>query len=282
MANMPALGGSPISFVDASGNQYSIPLPWISFPPAPAAPDPSAWPGWTGAAASEQVAITAWIGSLATEGYITAGAVAVPPPAFSIAARDAGSTGNDISITFANVTPNTATPASTTAQVTVSTTQVYQGLTATSIETVLGTEPLTGTQPGLAYVGTALATLPTAAAAAPFTETAGSYLFDVPGSGGGVLLPTNDPTSADSGLINAAIALGPAAGTFTLTLSWTKQATVALSALATTFGYILSIPTPPGGFAYPPAVGTVTLLGGADATTSSTPAATAAATVISG
>jgi hypothetical protein len=110
--------------------------------------------------------------------------------------------------------------------VTVSTSQVYAGLTPASISTVLGAAPLGGTQPGLAYVSTPFTSLPTATAAISFASnlalikhpngsvrarrrtmaskrpakskallTGAPLMLEVPGSGGGVLSPTHDAAS---------------------------------------------------------------------------------------
>jgi len=288
MANIPCLGGAPVSFIDASGNQYFIPLPYVSFPAPPAAAIPAIsaqWPGWLAAgAAAQQNTVNGWVGALAIEGYLAAGS---PPasPAFALAARDAGSAGNDISITFGNIAPNTATPPSTTADVSVTTTQVYKGLTVASVETVLGATALGGTQPGLAFVGSPFTTLPDAVSPAQnFVISGTNYEFAVPGSGGGILVPTNDATNPDAGLITVAITdIDTTAETFTLTLGWTKPAApplnVALSALASTFGYVLTVTPPAGGYQLPPAAGTYTLVGGADAIKTSAPPVPAQATI---
>ena len=267
MANLPSVGGSPITFVDSFGAQYSIPLSFVTFPTATGAPVVSTWPGWTGTPGSGQLNnVTSWLAYLVGQSLLSANVLPLPAAAFTIAARDAGSSGNDITIMFGTVTPNAATPASTTVDVTVATTQVYAGLTVASISNVLGTVALGGTQPGLAFVATPLATLPTAIAA---TNFAGAPLqFDIPGSGG-VLAPTHDAAAeaTDAALIQAAISnVDAGAGTFTLTLSWTKaQAAVPLSSLAATFGYLVTITPPAGGFVYGPAANSnVTLTGGTD------------------
>ncbi len=71
MVNTPCLSGAPVSFLDANGIQYAIPLAWIAFPPAPALADPSAWPRWSGGAAAQKSIITNWVGTLGTEGLLT-------------------------------------------------------------------------------------------------------------------------------------------------------------------------------------------------------------------
>jgi hypothetical protein len=270
MANLPSVGGSPITFLDSFGAQYSIPLSFVTFPTATGAPVVSTWPGWTGTPGSAQLNnVTGWLAYLVGQSLLSAAVLPLPPAAFTIAARDVGSSGNDITISFGTVTPNAATPAATTVDVTVTTKQVYAGLTVASLATVLGTVALGGTQPGLAFVSTPLATMPTATAATNFTGT--PLVFDIPGSSG-VLSPTHDAAAeaADAALLQAAISdVNAAASTFTLTLSWTKsQTAVPLSSLATTFAYLITITPPTGGFVYGPAAGSsVTLAGGTDPAT---------------
>jgi hypothetical protein len=303
MTSLPSVGGAPIAFVDSNGNQYSIPLSFVTFTSITGAPTVSTWPGWTGPAGPDQADVTAWLAYLTGQQLLAAATQPLPPAAFTMTARDAGSSGNDITISFGTVTPNTATPASTTVDVTVSTSQVYAGLTPASISTVLGAVPLGGTQPGLAYVSTPFTSLPTAATAISFASnlalikhpngsvrarrrtmaskrpakskallTGAPLMLDVAGSGGGVLSPTHDAASeaADAALLQAAISsVDSGAGTFTLMLSWTKsQTAIALSSLAATFAYLVTVTPPTGGFVYAPAANSsITLLGGTDPAT---------------
>ncbi len=281
-----AQGGSPISFVDVNGTQYAIPLPWIIF--GSAGPSSAGWPGWSGTgvptpAGLQPSQINSWLGTIAAQGLITAGAPPPNPPAFTVVARDPGSSGNDIVMTFSAIHPNTP---NNTADVTVTATQIYAGLTITSIQAVLGTPTVPGSEPGLAVVGTPLATLPSATAPTLFSsDPTNPPRFAVPSSGGGILLPAHDAATetADAGLIAASItsvAAGP--GTFTLTLTWTKSvAGIPASALGGSFGYVLTVTPPAGGFGPLPAANTrVTLLGGTDH--SNIVATAATATVISG
>jgi hypothetical protein len=267
MASLPSTGGSPITFVDSSGAQYSIPLTFVTFPSATGAPAVSTWPGWTGSAGPDQTNVTTWVQYLATQGLLIPDILPLPPAAFTITARDAGSSGNDITIQFGNVTPNTATPSATTVDVKVSTTQVYAGLTPVSIATLLGTAPLAGTQPGLAYVSTPLTGVPTDTAMANFTGN--PLQFALPGSGG-ILSPTHDAASeaADAALLQASVTAATAS-TFTLTLTWTKAETaVPLSGLAAMFAYVITVTPPTGGFVYAPAAHSqITLYGGTDPAT---------------
>jgi len=277
MAN--AQGGSPVSFVDANGMQYALPLAWITFGSNGASA--AVWPGWSSVPPDLKTSITNWLGVLTTQGLISAAAPVPGAPAFTLSARDSGSTGNDIVMTV------NAVNADGTADVTVAITQTYPNLTPDSIATVLGTPSIAGTQPGLAVVGTPLTTLPAVTAPTAFSAAATPPQFPVPSSEG-VLLPTHNeaPEASDAGLITASITAvvagtGDAPGTFTLTLAWTKNATgLAVSALGTNFGYVLTVTAPSGGFgAWPAPNTTIHFLGGTDA--SQIPATPATATVIS-
>jgi hypothetical protein len=55
--------------------------------------------------------------------------------------------------------------------------------------------------------------------------------------------------------------------TFTLTVTWTKSVTgIQVSALQTSFAYVITVVAPPGGSLAPPAEGQVVLSGGSEAT----------------
>jgi hypothetical protein len=225
MANIPAQGSAPVSFVDTYGNQYSIPLPWVSYPSQTGTPTVAAsWPGWAAPLAqAQQAAVAASLTGLATQGLITAPLVPAALPSIVITAQTPGLIGNDISVTFNSVNPDGSL------NVTVSTTQKYPGLTYATgqpnyIETVLGSST---PAPGLAYVDTPPAGLPTATSApVAFTQPSSPpnspYQFELPGTNG-ILFASNNPTSSDAGLITAAIAnVDTTAETFDLTLAWSK------------------------------------------------------------
>jgi hypothetical protein len=290
MTTIAALGSGPVGFVDANGKQYSIPLSFISYSSAAGTPAiSSSWPGWnpapapTSPAQSEQSVIGNWVSLLGTLGLISPAPLPPASPSFTVTAASPGSAGNDITINFTTLNNDG------TLNVTVSTTQVYKGLNydaaaANAIETVLGTTPSNGTAPGLAYVsGTPNAVPNATSGAVNFTANAGTYEFDLPGTTSGVLTASNNPTSADAGLITAAISnVNTTDGTFDLTLSWSKPATsVTPATLGSQFSYLITVAAPSGGFGPAPAVpSSVTLVGGANA--SSSAAAAASATVISG
>lgn len=282
MASLQAQGGAPVSFLDANGVQYSIPLALITFPSATGTPTAAAW--LSAQPAALQPLVNAWLQSLAGQGLLTASAVPAAPPAFSIAARDPGFAGNDITVTFANVVPNVATPAQTVADVTVSTTQVYNGLTLATIATVLGTTAGGGTQPGLAYVSnvnTVATALPVATTAPEnFPATPTPVQLAIAAASGNAFTLIACHQEADASRLQASISnVDTTRNSFTLTLTWSKfAAAVPLASLSTQFGYVLTVTPPQGGFAYPPAAGSTTLLGG----TNATPATVAQAVVVAG
>lgn len=274
MASSPALGNAPISFVDGSGKQYSMPLSFITFATAGSPPDLSSWPGWTGMPA-EQAAITQWVSTLVAQNLVTPQTVPAPALLFTLAAASPGVAGNDITVKFNAVNTDGSL------NVTVSTTQVYPNLTTSSVETVLGLTATGGTAPGLAYVSAPFLTLPPNMAATQFAPTpAGPYGLTIPGTGNGALTASNPSTSSDAAYITAAItASDPVNEVFTLTLGWTNTvSSVTAANLGSAFSYLLTVTLGPG-TGTPAIPSSVTLVGGAAA--SSSPAVAASAPVLS-
>ena len=142
MVNIPALGGSPVAFTDADGNQREIPLSQLYFDDHGI--NASNWPPYY----SYKPIVDPWLAWLVAQGLVFAGTEAAGKPALVIAAREKGAAGNAISVTFANPTPN-ADPKAATVDVTVTARQSWSLLIAASLESVLGTGPGTGARPGL-------------------------------------------------------------------------------------------------------------------------------------
>ncbi len=254
-----------------------MPLSFISFGAAGAAPDISLWPGWAGASA-EQAAITQWVSTLAAQNLVTPVSVPAPALLFTLTAASPGAAGNDITVKF------NALNADGSMNVTVSTTQVYTNLSVSSVETVLGLTATGGSNPGLAYVSAPFTALPGDMAAAAFTAMPGpNYELAVPGSGGGILMASHSAASSDAGHITAGITgSDPVNEVFTLTLAWSNTvSSVTPATLQAAFGYLLTVTPPSGGFgaALPAIPSTVVLVGGAGP--SSTAAVAAAAPVLS-
>jgi hypothetical protein len=145
MVNIPALGGSPVAFTDINGNQREIPLSQLYFDTHGI--NATNWPPYY----SYKPTVDSWLAYLVAQGLLVPGTQPAGKPALVIAAREAGAAGNAVTVTFANPTPN-ADPKAATVDVTVTARQSWSLLTATSLETVLGTGPTTGTQPGLVFL----------------------------------------------------------------------------------------------------------------------------------
>jgi hypothetical protein len=274
--SVPVQADGPISFSDG-GAQYFIPLGELSY--SAGAVDLSAWvAAYAGGAvalpASAKTAATAWVGQLVKAGQVTAGTVSSPPPppiVMLLKSRFPGSIGNAIQAKF---TPVAGGGGKFDAD--VSATQTYVGLTAATIQAVLGTSPGGGSSPGLAYVapGGPAPLLPrnmTLAATASggnwevvllvFDQTSAATaltLYTV-GNGNGAIKTTVTVANADK-----------ASGKFDLTITWQYSAAglapAAFQADAN-FSYLLDVEPPTAaGTVGAPGPGTVVLMGGADPT----------------
>ena len=262
MAYFQALGTGPISFVDANQSQQELPLTSVFF--SPNGVDASAAPlfGDNAAATPTNAAIlTALLPRLVSQGFLAAGAQAVTPAAMTATAVQAGAMGNSITVQFASPSASAGTVA-----VTVTATEVYEGLTMTAgaLGTALGETQATAT--GLVYlltestdgqipepgsVGLNTSSQFPVQEAADNTKTAFT------------LVPTT--VAADASLLGVTIA--PDASNpltaFTLTVSWTKTAIVSLASLLTNstnpFAYLVAFSGTSGPL---PVAGKVTLGGG--------------------
>jgi hypothetical protein len=268
-----ALATGPVSFLDANSNQQEIPLSAISF--GPNGPDASSWSNYP----ANSALIQQLLQQLVQQGLLTPDLKVAPSAALSITATEAGTTGNVIQVTISNVstTANTMTVA-------VSATEVYPGLTTATIGDVLGTSAATAN--GLVYLQSNNNQPP-----ANFSQSTSSgpgFTYAVPEAADSTktaftVAAVDSADAADAANISVSVAPDPSpATTFTLTASWAKSvANVTLATLTTAatnpFGLLVTFTVPPGGSL--PAPGTVTLQGGA--TASSTPAAPATATVLS-
>lgn len=270
-----ALATGPISFLDGNGNQQEIPLSAIYFD------SDGPQTTWSSPAyAANSGLITALLKQLVQQGLLTPGTETSPTAALTVTATEAGTTGNVIQVTISNVSATAGTMT-----VTVSATEIYPGLTAATLAAALGTT--TATANGLVYLQT-----PGTEAPASFnqaTSTGPDFTYTVPQAADAAqtafVLAAADPTdTADAGNIAVTVVPDPSpAITFTLTASWTKTVNaVTLSTLTTAatnpFGLLVTF-TVPAGATLLPAPGTITLQGGANA--SSTSAAPATGTVLS-
>ena len=261
-----ALATGPISFLDANASQQEIPLSAIYFDAD--GPNASSWPNYS----KNTALIKALLAQLAAQGLLTPGTQTAPTPALSITATQNGPIGNDIQVTFSNVT-------ATTMSVQVVATQVYPGLTTTTIETVLGTTAASA--PGLVYVqsnndqppATVWPAVPIGAslAVAQAANSADTAF---------VLAPAN---AAEEANITISVVPDPLpATTFSVTAIWQSSANgltpaALINGATNPFALFVSFTGPADGPL--PAPGTVALQGGAAATSS--PAVPATATVLS-
>jgi hypothetical protein len=271
-----ALGTGPISFLDANSNQQEIPLSSIYFD---ANGPHTTWPNYSAGSASVQKLIDVLLQQLSAQGLLVPGTQTTPTPALTIRATQPGTTGNVIQVTISNVSTTAKTMT-----IAVSATEVYAGLTTATIGDALGTSAATANglvylqsnnnQPPAAFTGN-ISTAPDLNCAIPEAADSTKTAF--------VVAATDSAEAADAVNISISVAPDPTpATTFALTASWTKtQSNITLPMLTTTatnpFGLLVTFSGPADGPL--PAPGTVTLQGGANA--SSSPAAPASVNVLS-
>jgi len=274
MATYQALGTGPISFVDANQKQQEIPLSAITF--GPNGVDASAWPSYT----ANQTVIDGLLKQMVAQGLLSAGTQNAAIPSLSITAAEPGKTGNATTVTFANPSKSAGT-----VDVTVTANEVYPGLTLANIGDALGTSAANAN--GLVYLEHNNNKPPKSFSG----NISGGPNFDclVPEVGGDpagaftLKAAASGLSDTDAEAIKITATPDPSpATTFTLQASWIK--TVAGVTLATLennatnpFAILVSFSGVPGGPL--PAAGTVSLVGGAAA--SSSPAVAAKATVFS-
>jgi hypothetical protein len=221
------------------------------------------WPEYVNGPSGFKASVDNWLGYLVKQSLVTPGKIPAAKPAFQIEAKDPGSTGNFITVEFKNITPDPKVPGNTTVDVTVTETDTYPLLTPDTLEKVIGKTSGGGSRPGLVFLATPTPILPAVGGGDLKSAGVGKpFVFDFAGAFT-VQAKHDDP---DAGLTNVQVtAVDTGAKTFTLTATWKKPAVaVKLSDLGTTFAYELTVTPPKGGFADPPAAGTVTLTGGAD------------------
>lgn len=268
-----ALATGPVSFLDGNSNQQEIPLSAISF--GPNGPDASSWSNY----AANSALIQQLLQQLVNQGLLTPNKQVAPSSALSITAAEAGTTGNVIQVTISNVSASAGTMT-----VAVSATEVYPGLTTATIGNALGTSAATAN--GLVYLQLNNDQPPENYS--QNTSVAPDFTYAVPEAADATktaftLAAVDSADAADAANISVSVVPDPAPGTtFTLTASWTKtQNNVTLAMLtgaANPFALLVKFTVPPGGSGLP-APGTVTLQGGA--TASSIPAAPVSATLLS-
>ena len=267
MANYQALGAGPVSFIDSNNSQQEIPLSAITFDSGGVV-SASAWPNFQ----ANQVVVTALLNQLVAQGLLVKGTQQAATPSLTITAVTSGTEGNMITVTFSNISSSAGT-----VTVALNATEIYPGLTPATLGTTLAVKaidsksliylesPVTETQEPIAFSG-----------AIPVT---GSTELIVPSGTSNVPAFTLGATDQS---YNVSIQVSPDQGsaqTFTLTATGSKTATVKLAELegsGNPFKLLVKFSSMGGSL---PAPGSVTLTGGASAT--STPAAAATAIVLS-
>jgi hypothetical protein len=291
MPNATVVGSGPVTFTTTDGQQLSIPLSLLYFDSSNIL-KADRWPLYT----KYKAEVDPWLHYLVTEGELTPGTTAAPLPAILIHAADPGQAGNNIQVTFSNITPDPSDPTNptkTTFDAIVVETDAYSSLSfdpasPNFIKTVLGTQTtITGSQPGLVHVFDA---------DHPSQPKAGIYQLTGGTSASKSTSTINsDPTGTafnleakkngmDGDKTSVTISNVDAVGkTFSLVAVWSSQPITGskladlpgkLAQSASSAGYEISVTAPASGFAIP-ATGVVGLTGGADPRTASTASATA-------
>lgn len=268
-----ALATGPISFLDGNAAQQEIPLSDIYFDAN--GPNASKWLS-LGSNSTNAGLVNALLAQLAAQSLLTPGTQTTPTPALTIKATEPGTTGNVIQVTISNVSASAGTMT-----MRVAATEVYPGLTTATIADALGTS--TATANGLVYLQSNDNQPPTAVN----DQSLGAGLtYTVPQAANAadtafVLAAADSGDAADAANISITVAPDPLPATsFTLTSSWNKTVndlTLSMLQTANPFGLLVTFTGPADGPL--PAPGTVTLQGGAAATSS--PAVPAAASVLS-
>jgi len=233
MARATAVGDAPVVFFTGAGQQLFLPLSDIEFE------------GDVAHSKSDTSdALLKWLKYLVTQGRLVAAPTPAPGAAMVFTARSAGSTGNNIVV---KVTANSATSV----DVTVTETDLYEGLTLDSaspdyLPTVIGvsgTPGTTGTRPGLVRVKPLAATPPDPEEvdAEPVLPVVGHIPTWTVAAAGAAPAPTSFTLEArdagsDAGVwairVTDVEPAGAGRATFTLEVKWTKTVTIEAADLA--------------------------------------------------
>jgi hypothetical protein len=275
----PAVADAPPSFMDDGGKHHMVPLSALSFD-AHGALSAHDWPLY----ATYKAALDPFLRRLVDAGALVPGPAPTAKPALALVAVTPGSSGVNLSLTFANVVPNKAHPPNSTTGLTVTETDTHTAIAVADLVATIGAAAGEGSRPGLVFVsGGAPAGMPVVGVNPLHIANPGDPAkVTIPKNGGGdaftLQARSNDP---DGALITVAIKdVDAGAQRFTMVASWTKTVNAQpVSGLAAQFAFVVTITPPDGGYKSP-AAGTVTLSGGTDAV--STPATEASATVLSG
>jgi hypothetical protein len=283
MPKLAVLGNGPIAFTDQSGKMLLIPLSALTIDGNTIEASPP----------YDKDEIRQWLQYLVNIGSLTPGTAPSPKPAMVIQAADSGLAGNNIQVAFSNIVTDPTDPNKATFDATITETDLYQGLSIDStspslIKTVLGTEKVTGTKPGLVHVLDA--DTPSLPKAGTYSLKGGSdsakSTAKVSGDPSGTAFNVEAKKNGQDG-DNTMVTVSnvdATAKTFTLTAVWTQSVKgIKLADLPGKLqgssdpkkAYEIIVNKPNGGNFAIPAPGTIGLSGGADAREASTASGTA-------
>jgi hypothetical protein len=269
MSKTVVLGNGPVAFTDQNGQMLLIPLSALTLD------------GNTieASAPYNTDEIRQWLQYLVTTGFLAAGPLA-PKAAMTIQAADPGLAGNNIQVVFSNIVPDPADPTNadkTTFDATITETDTYNGLSFDSaspsfIKTVLGTEIVTGTKPGLVHIKDADTPSLPKADSYPLTggDASNKSSVKIPGDTSGNAFQVEAKKVGQEGK-NTTVTISnvdASAKTFTLTAVWTQTVTgIKRGGLPEGLQgnqYEIKVDKPAGGDFAIPAPGPIGLSGGAD------------------
>lgn len=279
---LSALGNVPLEYTDANGKQISIPLSALKFTNGQLSVDSSKWPTPSGSATLPGF-VTSMLTNLAQQGVIVPAPVPSPKPAMAVTAKDPGSAGNNIVLTFAVTTPN-LDPTQVKFSMTVTETNTYTGLSLTPaaktyVETVLGSDTVTSPSPGLAHVihaslgATGTPALPSPATFKVNNPPSPKARLDVKSTDATpkLLFTLEAKKAGKDGELTSVLSVGANAGDatlFDLSIQWTKQVNnLTLANVAANTGalsYEVAVAAPSSGIFSIPQANSVQLSGGAD------------------
>lgn len=275
MTNPPVTGNGPFEFTDTFGRHVSIPLTAFSVDPVQGIVPVGAWATVVGA-----LPASALFAYAVKEKLIIPAPARSPFPAMIATAADPGPGGNNITIQFVSGAPN-ADPTKTTFNIIVKEQDTYNGLTAATISTILGTcnsagvPTAPGSNPGLVQVlqGSVDATGAPLAVTALLSGNPAKVEIDQHASPARVFTLVAKKPGTDGALIKVQIIpviSSPPSNpeTFSLIATWQKEVDgVTIGTLQaqvqSLLGYEIAVSTPASGAFSVPAASTIGLSGGA-------------------
>lgn len=258
MSQLTAIGSGPIRYFTSTGKQILVPLTAVTFDSSDGSVAVSS--DYTQIQGAED--LLSWVQRLVQLGEIRPSKATAKQVALLLQSAFPGSWGNDARITVSYTSDTEFTLG-------VTVTNTWEGLTAATVKSVLGTATVTGSRPGIVRLLDAdTPTAPDAATSIPLTGGADS---PSPAASQATVSPTafhlqawRTGTAGDKTTASIAVT----GSTFTLQAVWTN--TVAnvttsnlLSTISSSFDHVLTASAPPGGVVAPQP-GTFALGGGVD------------------